>query len=233
MSSRREFLTIISASLLIDRGANTPEIPLQIIVVKTRTEADEIVDRLKKGRYFNYLAKQYSVDPSSQEGGYVGRSWGSNSQLHLEALLPRLDPGQTGPIIVTPQGYVIVRALSELEVAWFEHIRLPNELVPPARREYDPVTYLCGGMEADTFFAGLAKPPGFEQNLQTNCDCWRQAIRGGFGQTEKFLSDLANQNPLDPDTMSKQMHGHFLMGQVLCYLEKMDQATQISPKRMR
>jgi tetratricopeptide (TPR) repeat protein len=219
-------LTIFAAGVLLGSEGKASGNPLQIIVVKTHAEADQILERLKKGQFFSYLAKQYSLDPSSEEGGYVGISWFSNSPAGLEGAVQNLKPGQVGGIIEAPQGFLIVKGLSEREVVWFEHLRLPNERIPPARREYEPVTLVCGGLEADTFFAGLSKPSGYERNLQTNCDCWMRAINGGRRQAEGFLSDLVNQTPVDSDTRNKQMRGHYLLGQVLCYSEKFVEATQ-------
>lgn len=226
MTSRRDFLTIVASAFLLGPEGKASGYPLQIIVVKTHGEADQILERLKKGQFFSYLAKQYSIDPSSQEGGYVGRSLFSNSPPGLEGTLRHFKPGQVGGIIEAPQGFLIAKGLSETDAAWFEHLRLPNERIPPAPREYEPVTLVCGGLEADTFFAGLSKPSGYERNLQTNCDCWMRAIKGGLRQTEGFLSDLANQSPVDSDAKNKQMRGHYLLGQVLCYSEKFVEAVQ-------
>lgn len=226
MSSRRDFLGIIASAFLLGPEGPASGNPLQVIVVKTRAEAEQILERLKKGQYFSYLAKQFSVDSSSKEGGYVGISRLSNSPTGLEGTLQRLNLGQVGAITETPQGFLLVKVLSEKDAAWFEHLRVPNQLIPPARREYEPVTLVCGGLEADTFFADLSKPPGYEQNLQSNCDCWTRAIKGGRRQTEEFLSDLGSQNSLDADAKNRQMRGHYLLGQVLCYSEKFAEAIQ-------
>ena len=226
MSSRRDFLNMLASGLLIGSQEKGRQNPLQIIIVKTRAEAEQILTGLSQAQFFSYLAKQYSIDPSSQEGGYVGSSLTSNSSPALEEALRNLKPGQVGGIIEVPQGFLIARGLSEKDVAWFEHLRLPNEQIPPHRREYDPVTLVCGGLEADTFFADLSKPPGYERNLQTNCDCWMRAIKGGLRQTEGFLSNLDDMRALDSDTRNKQMRGHYLLGQVLCYWEKSVEALQ-------
>ena len=226
MSSRRDFLTMLAWGLLLGSQEKGPQRPLQIIIVKTRAEAEQILARLNQAQFFSYLAKQYSIDPSSKEGGYAGRSLFSKSIPALDEALRHLKPGQVGGINQVPQGFLIARGLSEKDVAWFEHLRLPNERIPPHHREYEPVTLVCGGLEADTFFADLSKPSGYERNLQSNCDCWMRAIKGGLRQTQGLLSDLSNKTPVNSDTRNKQMRVQYLLGQVLCYWEKFVEALQ-------
>jgi len=226
VSSRRYFLITLASGLLMGSQETNRQRPLQIIVVKTRAEAEQILARLDQGQFFSYLAKQYSLDPSSQEGGYVGTTLASRYSPALDEGLQQLKPGQVGGISEVPQGFLIARQLSVKDVAWYEHLRLPNERIPPHRRDYTPVTLVCGGLEADTFFADLAKPPGYELNLQTNCECWTRALKGGLRQTQEFLSGGGNKTPLNPDDQNKQMRGHYLLGEVLCYWEKFVEATQ-------
>ncbi|WP_432695239.1 peptidylprolyl isomerase PpiC [Marinobacterium sp. YM272] len=42
------------------------------ILVKTRKEAEEILEQLKKGKNFNELAKRHSICPSGKRGGDLG-----------------------------------------------------------------------------------------------------------------------------------------------------------------
>lgn len=42
------------------------------ILVKTKKEAEEILDKLKRGGNFNELAKRHSICPSGKRGGDLG-----------------------------------------------------------------------------------------------------------------------------------------------------------------
>jgi len=59
-------LSSVASGLLMGSRSKRPRRPLQIIVLKTRAEAEQILARLGQGQFFSYLAKQYSLDPSSQ-----------------------------------------------------------------------------------------------------------------------------------------------------------------------
>jgi parvulin-like peptidyl-prolyl isomerase len=43
-----------------------------IIVVDSSQQAENILERLKKGEDFSALAKQLSIDPTSSGGGHMG-----------------------------------------------------------------------------------------------------------------------------------------------------------------
>ena len=50
------------------------------IVTRTKDEAEDIQNRLKKGENLGDLAKKYSITPEARNGGEVG--WVSKGELH-------------------------------------------------------------------------------------------------------------------------------------------------------
>ena len=52
--------------------SKSPRVALQVIVVATRQEAEEILTRLNAGEPFNQVAQERSIDRSAADGGYVG-----------------------------------------------------------------------------------------------------------------------------------------------------------------
>ena len=54
--------------------ASTDDVTLRIIVVNTRDEGADILDRLQRGESFSGLAQRRSLDPSAARGGFIGRA---------------------------------------------------------------------------------------------------------------------------------------------------------------
>jgi len=94
-----------------DRFATGPRVRVRQILVKTRPEAEKLLQRIKNGEDFASLAKKYSKGPSSQRGGDIG--WitkGNNKNLSLfEKAAFSLNKGAVSGIVKTSMGYHIMK----------------------------------------------------------------------------------------------------------------------------
>ncbi len=83
------------------------------IVTRTRDEAEDIQNRLKKGENLGDLAKKYSITPEARNGGEVG--WVSKGELHetMEKAIFALPIGKISPITKTSYGYHIFEVQSK------------------------------------------------------------------------------------------------------------------------
>ena len=83
------------------------------IVTRTKDEAKDIHDRLKKGENLGDLAKKFSITPEAKNGGEVG--WVSKGELHesMEKALFALPVGKISPITKTSYGYHIFQVQSK------------------------------------------------------------------------------------------------------------------------
>ena len=92
----------------------TPERPnLRIIVVDSLTQAQQIVERLKRGDDFGALAKEKSTDPSAGDGGSLGRVDPATLRLELRDALQGVAPGQISAITKISAGYAILKVEAE------------------------------------------------------------------------------------------------------------------------
>ena len=88
----------------------TPERPnLSIIVVDSLTQAQQIVERLKRGEDFAALAKEKSTDPSAAAGGNLGRVDPGTLRLELRDALRGVAPGQISAVTKISAGYAILK----------------------------------------------------------------------------------------------------------------------------
>lgn len=90
-------------------GANTQQVQLSMIVMKTKIEADDVIAALKKGGNFEAIAKERSVAPSKPQGGKIGWVFPAQLPPELAAPVAQLKKGgyTTTPIEVQGAWYVL------------------------------------------------------------------------------------------------------------------------------
>ncbi|MCF7796468.1 MAG: peptidyl-prolyl cis-trans isomerase [Lentisphaeria bacterium] len=79
------------------------------ILVKNRSQADDIYNRLRKGANFAALAKELSTCPSKAKGGDLG--WFGPGQMvkPFEAAVAKLGSGALSRPVATQFGYHIIK----------------------------------------------------------------------------------------------------------------------------
>jgi len=101
-------------------NANPAPIPLRIIVVSSLTQAQQVLDRLKKGEDFAVLAKEKSIDATASSGGYMGPIAPAMLRTELKDAVAGVAPGQLSSIAHIPEGYAILKVLPADTVAEME-----------------------------------------------------------------------------------------------------------------
>jgi parvulin-like peptidyl-prolyl isomerase len=81
------------------------------ILVKTEKEANNILERLKKGEKFSAIAKDVSICPSKKRGGDLGTFGRGQMVKEFETAAFALDKGQISGIVKTQFGYHILKRL--------------------------------------------------------------------------------------------------------------------------
>ena len=79
------------------------------ILVKSRTQADELLKRIKQGAQFESLAREFSTCPSKSSGGDLGWFGAGKMVAPFEAAVKRLSPGSVGDVVQTQFGYHIIK----------------------------------------------------------------------------------------------------------------------------
>jgi len=79
-------------------SAKPKEVALQVIVVNTPEQAQRVLERLKAGYDFASLAKEKSIDPTADSGGYMGRMDPASLRPELRDALKGVGPGQISAV---------------------------------------------------------------------------------------------------------------------------------------
>jgi tetratricopeptide (TPR) repeat protein len=80
----------------------------QILLVRTKAEADELRRKLDAGEKFAELAAHHSIDPSAADGGFL-RARPADLRTELRARLEALKPGETSAVFPLDRNWAIVR----------------------------------------------------------------------------------------------------------------------------
>src|SRR4029077_11601225 len=80
----------------------------RMIVVSSQEEAERILSQLRQGQDFATLAKQKSIDTTSDAGGLMQNVLPSTLRPEMRDALQAMAPGQLSPVLRTPLGYAIL-----------------------------------------------------------------------------------------------------------------------------
>lgn len=109
------------------------------IQVETESQANDILQKLKSGGDFGELARQYSKDPSMQNGGDIGYFTKGQLLPEIESAVFELKIGEISDLIRTQIGYHIIKLTDRIEphVAELSEVRkkIEKELNNKAQKD--------------------------------------------------------------------------------------------------
>jgi len=217
-----------------------------IIVVSSRNEAEQVLERLRAGDDFATVARQESTDPSAENGGSLGAVDPATLRSELRDALENSAPGQlVGPVKI-PSGYAILK-IEAARGATATPGGAPgapdaqSATAPPggSGQGMTPTAMLAlagrgnisyppdvsGAVEVEVAFRNLPKPPDWERDLQSICQARKQTL----ALAVDHLKDLLDPDNPDsyattrPDELGRV---HYSLAQLLAYQGKMDPAIQ-------
>src|SRR5215468_8485802 len=98
-----------------DASAKPKGVALQVIVVNTREQAQRVLEQLKAGYDFASLAKEKSIDPTADSGGFMGRMDPAGLRPELRDALQGVAPEQLSAVTRIPSGYAILKVIPQSE----------------------------------------------------------------------------------------------------------------------
>ena len=198
---------------------------MQVIVVSTPELAGQVLEKLKAGSDFATLAKEKSIDPTADTGGFTGRMDPAALRPELRDALKGVAPGQLSPITRIPSGYAILRVLPAKEAEKIES-------VPSARLEaisaYGSVVYspsVSGLVEAEEALLRFPKVSGWQTDPTLTCQMRTQSLAAATERLVKFLAP-ANHEKLDQQKPFDLTQEHFALAELYCYAGNMDSAIE-------
>ncbi|MGO8787198.1 MAG: FG-GAP-like repeat-containing protein [Terriglobia bacterium] len=202
----------------------TAKIPLRIIVVETLSGAQQIVDRLKKGEDFAALAVEKSIDPSADQGGFLGTIDPTGLRPELREALNGIGPGEFSGVVRIPAGYAILKRDQTINAMGVQSAN-PNALTAltgPGAVIYGPDV---DGFFEDAFTVFLATPGkpkdwAWDLNPVTAAQLHQRCISSALKQLQNMLS------PENPENLPivKSLTAHYLLAQLHAFQGDMEAA---------
>jgi tetratricopeptide (TPR) repeat protein len=216
-------LYLYSQSATSESQARPKVLALQVIVVSTPEQATQVLLRLNAGYDFAALAKEKSIDPTAESGGYMGRMNPDSLRPELREALKGLGPGQVSPITRIPLGYAILKVIAESKATEIED-------APKARLQamsaYGSVVYspvISGFGEAEEAFNRFPKAKGWQQDSVLTCQMRTESLATATGRLENLFAP-ANRRAMEQQKPLDVMQEHFALGELYSYQGKMDPA---------
>ena len=208
-----------------DANASPKEVALQVIVVNTPEQADKVRERLKAGYDFAALAKEKSVDPTADSGGYMGRMDPATLRQELRDALKGVAPGQISAVTRIPSGYAILKVLPESKAAEIENAPKARLQALSAFGSVTKLPGISGFGDANDALLRFPKTEGWERDFALGCQMRTQSWTAAAEGLEKVLAP-ANRQALDQQNPLDVMQEHVALGELNSYVGKMDAAIE-------
>jgi hypothetical protein len=219
------FAALVFALPLTGQNSNR-SVPARIIVVPDATQAQQIWDRLQHGDDFAVLAREKSIDPTADSGGYMGTIEVSSLRSELRHAVAGLQTDQISKVVRIPEGFAILKVLSPLQVSEMESATrdrkaLLSALEAPGAIRYTP--NVSGIGEAESALFRSPKSTGWGQDLREVCQTRKDTLANATKRMEDLLSpanagQLAKQAPLDVT------QEYYALGELYAYPGDLDKA---------
>ncbi len=171
-------------------------VAVRLIVLNSAEDAQAILDRLKAGDDFAVLAREKSVDPTSADGGFLGKIDPTSLRAELRDALRGLQPGQLSKIVKIPSGYAVLKVLADTETADIENTDRTRQAAVLAQGSVRYDLQVAGLAEAQSALLQLPRPHDWGQDLHAVCEGHRQSWSTTMKQLDVLVDPANKESPL-------------------------------------
>jgi len=224
------FLLVSFASMALSQDSPSPEssksgeLSLQVIVVRSAEEAQEVVARLNQGDDFAQLARQESIDPTADQGGYLGLLNAAELRAELRDAMRGVGPGQISPVVHIPSGYAILKITHNEAGTAPKDADRARIFALAATGTVKYVQDVDGLAEAEGALLRFPKPASWNGDPKNVCKLRKQSLSTMIDRLKNQLTPGSQQNPLASRPPVDTMQMHFALAQLYAYLGDMDSA---------
>jgi len=177
-------------------GDATDARPMELILVESLPQATDLLHRLEKGEDFAVLAHKYSIDPTANDGGYMGIVDPEGLRLELREALKGLLPGQVTSVVKMPGGYALVKVLRGTESVEAVSGDATRLLAVSSQSSARTTTDASGYQEFMQAFRRSIAGSKWGQDLKQVC---ADRLDAGAWGVQALREQLSGRTPLDAE----------------------------------
>jgi len=216
---------ILASSTRAVAQSATPsqQMDLGIIVLPKMTEAQAVLDQLKRGDDFSVLAKEKSTDATSTDGGYLGKLNPEELRPELRDALRGRHTGDLTDIVQLPSGFAILKIFPVAPATSDLNPKRIASLVHTGAIHVG--AYVAGLPEANLAFQDYVKKNGWpDYSIKQGCEIRTNSLAAAIVPIQQDLaSGLFHGTPLTPE---KQIQGHSALAQLYAYTGRMENSVR-------
>ncbi len=212
-----ELLPILCAQ----EAGGSNQIDLGIFVASTASAAQEALKQLRAGMDFGVLAKEKSIDPTANDGGYMGRLQPSQLRPELRDALKGVKAGQFTDVVHTSSGFAVLTVFSSTPRTQDLNAERIKSLV--SQGAVRDTIDISGMAEADAAFQAYPKPEGWNRDLSQVCAIRTKSYSDAVKRIEQILLQTESE-PAGQVAPRSLLHGHAALAQLYAYTGEMDKS---------
>jgi len=209
-------LMVTAGAFLVPDGhaqeaAPPQEVHLGIIVTRTSEEAQAVLKALNAGMDFGVLAKENSIDPSADNGGYLGQLNPADLPPAQREALQKMGEKKFTAIVPVPSGFAILTELAAPpKVQSLDADQMKRLAATGIVRQSISV---AGFVESDAAFKQYPKPEGWERDLHQQCDIRNESHAEAVKRMEQALAEAESRTENKPEPKD-MIHLHQALAQL-------------------
>jgi FG-GAP-like repeat/ASPIC and UnbV/PPIC-type PPIASE domain len=210
--------TFFLPSARSQQAESTPEVYVGMIVTRTAEEAQAVLNELKAGMDFGVLAKEKSIDPSSDDGGYIGGLSSPQLTLDLRDALKGLRSRQFTGILRVPTGFAILTVFPAAPKTQDLNAKQIQSLAAAAivRQTIN----VAGMSEEDSVFEQYSKPANWKQDLRQPCAIRKASHPAAVERMEQLLAGSGG-GPGGKPAPLELLRGHVALAELHAFVGDM------------
>ena len=221
---------VVLGGILFSQFARTFDdanaIPVRLIVLSSAQDAQATLDRLKAGDDFAVLAREKSVDPTSTDGGFLGKIDPNSLRPELRDALRGVEAGQLSKIVRIPSGYAVLEVLTATEAADLGSSDRALQAAIASEGSVRIAPLVGGQDEALSLLVQRTLPEAWGQDLYAVCEDFRQSPLKLLKQMDAMADPSNKESPLLSRTTKRLdvMNFYVGRGQIYAYQGEMAKA---------
>lgn len=207
------------------QSVGSSKLQLQVIVVASLAEAQQVIEQLKSGTGFAKLAREKSIDPTAGDGGYMGQFSPTELRAELRDALQGVGPGHFTQPVHIPSGYAILKIVDQPSNSKANDSDAARSFDLAAAGTIRSAPEIGGLSEAEATIIDYPKAASWNADPHTVCEARNESLTNMIDLAKDAL-EPGNTEALKGRSAIDIMQAHYGLGEIYAYEGDMDAALQ-------